>query len=45
MVDDRGLLKKEISGDDLHPNADRYAVMAAVAEKAIQVALAEKESK
>jgi len=45
MVDDQGLLKKEISVDGLHPNAAGYSVMAPVAEKAIQAALAEKESK
>src|SRR5437870_11146985 len=45
MVDDEGLLKKEISGDGLHPNAAGYAVMAPVAEKAIQAALADRDSK
>ncbi len=44
-VDDQGLLKKEISGDGLHPNAAGYGVMAPLAEKAIQAALARKESK
>jgi lysophospholipase L1-like esterase len=44
-VDDQGLLKKEISGDGLHPNAAGYAVMAPLAERAIQAALARKESK
>jgi len=45
MVDDEGLLKKEISADGLHPNAAGYAVMAPVAEKAIQAAMAERDSK
>src|SRR6266481_3162406 len=43
-VDDQGLLKKELSEDGLHPNSAGYAVMAPVAEKAIQAALARKES-
>jgi len=41
MVDDQGLLKKELSEDGLHPNAAGYAVMAPLAEKAIQSALHE----
>jgi lysophospholipase L1-like esterase len=45
MVDEHGLLKKDLSEDGLHPNAAGYAVMAALAEKAIQAALAVKESK
>jgi len=36
MVDGRGLLKTELSGDDLHPNAAGYAIMAPLAEAAIQ---------
>ncbi len=44
-VDDQGLLKKELSDDGLHPNSAGYAVMAPVAEKAIQAALAGKELK
>jgi len=40
MVDDQGLLKKDFSEDGLHPNAAGYAVMAPLAEKAIQLALA-----
>ena len=27
MVDDQGLLKKELSGDGLHPNGSGYAIM------------------
>jgi lysophospholipase L1-like esterase len=45
MVNDQGLLKKELSEDGLHPNAPGYAVMAPLAEKAIQAALTAKESK
>ena len=41
MVDDKGLLKKELSEDGLHPNAAGYAVMAPLAEKAIQAARGE----
>ena len=41
MVDEKGLLKKELSEDGLHPNAAGYAVMAPLAEKAIQSALRE----
>jgi lysophospholipase L1-like esterase len=40
MIDGSGLLKPELSGDDLHPNAAGYAVMAPLAEAAIQKALA-----
>jgi lysophospholipase L1-like esterase len=39
MVDDKGLLKAEFSADDLHPNPAGYAVMAPLAEAAIQRAL------
>jgi lysophospholipase L1-like esterase len=39
MVDDKGLLRAELSGDDLHPNAAGYAIMAPLAETAIQRAL------
>ena len=42
MVDDKGMLKAEFSGDDLHPNAAGYAIMAPLAESAIQKALAMK---
>jgi lysophospholipase L1-like esterase len=42
MVDDKGLLRAELSGDDLHPNAAGYAIMAPLAEAAIQRALATK---
>ena len=39
MVDDKGLLRQELSGDDLHPNAEGYAVMAPLVEAAILQAL------
>ncbi|HEY6264815.1 MAG TPA: SGNH/GDSL hydrolase family protein [Candidatus Acidoferrum sp.] len=41
MADEHGLLKKALSEDGLHPNAAGYAVMAPLAEKAIQSALRE----
>ena len=41
MVDEHGLLKKELSDDGLHPNAAGYGVMTPLAEKAIQEALRE----
>ncbi len=39
MTDARGLLKKELAEDGLHPNADGYAIMAPLAAAAIQKAL------
>ncbi len=39
MIDDRGLMKEELTRDDLHPNAAGYAVMAPLAEAAIKRAL------
>jgi len=39
MVDPSGLLQEELSGDDLHPNAKGYALMAPLAEAAIARAL------
>ena len=39
MVDPKGLLKKELAEDGLHPNADGYAITAPLAEAAIQKAL------
>ena len=39
MSDARGLLRAELSEDDLHPNAAGYAIMAPLAEAAIQAAL------
>jgi len=40
MVDQNGALKRELSDDGLHPNAQGYAVMAPVAQRAIDAALA-----
>jgi lysophospholipase L1-like esterase len=39
MVDDKGLLREDLSADDLHPNAKGYAVMGPLAEAAIAQAL------
>jgi lysophospholipase L1-like esterase len=39
MLDDKGMLKKEITGDGLHPNAAGYEIMGPLAEKAIAQAL------
>jgi lysophospholipase L1-like esterase len=39
MLDDKDMLKAELTGDGLHPNAAGYAVMAPLAEKAIAQAL------
>ncbi len=40
MVDDKGMLKRELSDEGLHPNAAGYKVMAPLAEKAIARAIA-----
>jgi lysophospholipase L1-like esterase len=39
MLDTTGVMKAELTGDDLHPNAAGYAIMAPLAEAAIQKAL------
>jgi lysophospholipase L1-like esterase len=39
MLDDKGMLKSELSGDDLHPTAAGYAVMAPLAQAAIDKAI------
>jgi lysophospholipase L1-like esterase len=39
MLDERGLLKTDLSADDLHPTAAGYAIMAPLAEAAIPRAL------
>jgi lysophospholipase L1-like esterase len=39
MVDEKGAFKTELTFDGLHPNAQGYAVMAPLAEKAIHQAL------
>lgn len=42
MVDDKGMLRKELAQDGLHPNAEGYKIMASLAEKTIEKALAER---
>jgi lysophospholipase L1-like esterase len=42
MVDDKGLLKRNLAEDGLHPNAAGYKIMAPLAEAAITQALAPK---
>jgi lysophospholipase L1-like esterase len=42
MVDEKGFLKNELTNDGLHPNMQGYALMAPLAEKAIQEALSRK---
>ena len=42
MVDDKGFLKDELSNDGLHPNLQGYALMAPLAERAIEIALKRK---
>jgi lysophospholipase L1-like esterase len=39
LVDDQGMLKRDLSDDGLHPNKPGYAIMAPLAEKAIEKAL------
>jgi len=39
LVDDKGLLKKELADDGLHPNAAGYKIMAPLAEAAIARAM------
>ena len=41
MVDDQGFLKKDLTADGLHPNAAGFAVMAPLAQAAIEKALAQ----
>jgi lysophospholipase L1-like esterase len=41
LVDERGMLKRALSDDGLHPTDAGYKIMASLAEKAIQKALAE----
>ena len=40
MVDEKGLMKKSLADDGLHPNPAGYKIMAPLAEAAIQKALA-----
>jgi lysophospholipase L1-like esterase len=42
LVDDKGLMKKDLADDGLHPNAAGFKVMAPLAEAAIEKALASK---
>jgi len=42
MVDRKGMLRRELSDEGLHPNASGYKLMAPLAEKAIAQALARK---
>ena len=42
MVDDKGLLKRELAEDGLHPNPTGYKIMAPLADAAIGKALAGK---
>jgi lysophospholipase L1-like esterase len=39
MTDQSGLLRAELSEDDLHPNAKGYAIMGPLAQAAIERAL------
>jgi lysophospholipase L1-like esterase len=39
MVDEQGLLQRDLSEDGLHPNAKGYAVMSPLAEQAIRAAI------
>jgi lysophospholipase L1-like esterase len=39
LVDDKGMLRRDLAEDGLHPNAKGYTIMAPLAEKAIQKAL------
>jgi lysophospholipase L1-like esterase len=39
VVDDKGLLKKDLADDGLHPNDAGYKIMAPLAEAAIQKAI------
>jgi lysophospholipase L1-like esterase len=43
MVDDKGMLKQELSDDGLHPNATGYTVMMPLAQQSINSALKRKQ--
>ena len=45
MIDDHGLLRRELADDGLHPNKAGFAIMAPMAEKAIEKALQEFNSR
>jgi acyl-CoA thioesterase-1 len=42
MVDEKGMLKRDLAEDGLHPNKVGYKIMAPLAEAAIQRAMAAK---
>lgn len=42
MADDKGLLRRDLADDGLHPNKAGFAIMAPMAEKAIERAVAER---
>ncbi len=44
MVDEHGLMRRELADQGLHPNAAGYAVMAPLAARAIKQALAGSEA-
>jgi lysophospholipase L1-like esterase len=39
MIDDKGLLRRDLADDGLHPNKAGFAIMAPMAEKAIEKGL------
>jgi lysophospholipase L1-like esterase len=45
VVDERGMLKRDLSDDGLHPTDAGYKIMASLAEKAIQKALVEDKTR
>jgi acyl-CoA thioesterase I len=45
LVDDRGMLKRELADDGLHPTNAGYKIMAPLAENAIQKAQAERQTR
>lgn len=45
MVDSKGLLKRDLAQDGLHPNQAGYAIMAPVAQAGIEKALAQAKSR
>jgi lysophospholipase L1-like esterase len=45
MVDETGVMKSDLTADDLHPNAAGYAIMAPLAQAAIDKALKQTASK
>ncbi|MGA2428751.1 MAG: SGNH/GDSL hydrolase family protein [Candidatus Acidiferrum sp.] len=45
VVDERGMLKRALADDGLHPTDAGYKIMASLAEQAIQKALAENKAK